>query len=410
MAPAPDRPAKQLRLFVKPAAERQLRSGHPWLYENGIRDENRPGKTGEFGVAYDTKNRFLAIGLYDADSPIRLRVLHAGKPQSLTPKWWQTRLEESLRKREGMFDEQTTGFRWIHGENDGWPGLVLDRYGDTLVLKVYTAAWLPHLPLVQDLVWKRLHPERLVLRSSRNAAQHAPAAERNQSADGRVAIGTPVDGPVPFLETALKLQADVIRGQKTGFFLDQRENRRLVAELASERRVLNAFSFSGAFSLYAARGGARSVTDLDISEHALSSSRDNFNLNIAEQRISSCPHETVKADAFDWLATHTGSAFDLIILDPPSMAKREAERAGALRAYSRLAELALKQLRPRGILVACSCSAHVSSREFFSTIRQAAARSGRAWNELRTTGQPADHPTMFPEAEYLKAIYLRFQQ
>jgi 23S rRNA (cytosine1962-C5)-methyltransferase len=397
-------------LFVKPAAERQLRSGHPWLYENGILHQNRPGTTGEFGVVYDQKDRFLAIGLYDADSPIRLRVLHSGKPQPLTPEWWQARLEEPLKKRQGMFEDQTTGFRWIHGENDGWPGLVLDRYGETLVLKVYTAAWLSHLPSVQELVWKRLCPERLVVRYSRKALHLTPAKEGNRPVDGRVVLGTRVAGPVEFLETGLKLQADVVRGQKTGFFLDQRENRRLVGELAPNRHVLNAFSFSGAFSLYAARGGAKAVTDLDISEHALSSSREHFKLNSAEQRIRSCPHETVKADAFDWLAEHTQSRFDLIILDPPSLAKKEAERAGALRAYSRLAELALKQLRPRGILVACSCSAHVSSKEFFSAVRQVAALSRRGWTELRTTGQPADHPATFPEAEYLKAIYLRFQQ
>jgi 23S rRNA (cytosine1962-C5)-methyltransferase len=171
---------------------------------------------------------------------------------------------------------------------------------------------------------------------------------------------------------------------------------------------LNAFSFSGGFSVYAARGGAKSVTDLDISAHALAAAGRNFKLNQAEPAVAQALHKLVRADAFEWLAGNPRRQFDLIVLDPPSLAKREAERAGAIRAYGKLAKSGLKHLLPGGILAACSCSAHVSADEFFNTVRQAAAAAGRNFIELQTTRHAADHPTTFKEAEYLKAIYLRF--
>jgi 23S rRNA (cytosine1962-C5)-methyltransferase len=171
--------------------------------------------------------------------------------------------------------------------------------------------------------------------------------------------------------------------------------------------VLNTFSFSGGFSVYAARGGARVVTDLDISEHALAAAGRNFKLNQTDSTVARALHELVQANAFEWLAGNSRRKFDLVVLDPPSLAKREAERAGAIRAYGKLAESGLKHRRPGGILVACSCSAHVTAEEFFSAVRQSAAKSGRKFVELRTTRHAPDHPATFAEAEYLKAIYLR---
>jgi 23S rRNA (cytosine1962-C5)-methyltransferase len=192
--------------------------------------------------------------------------------------------------------------------------------------------------------------------------------------------------------------------------LDQRENRRIVGSLSRGRRVLNAFSFSGGFSLYAARGGAVSVTDLDIRQHALDAANRNFDLNQHDPVIRRCLHESVKADVFDWLRSSTTvpQSFDLILLDPPSLARREAERVQAIVAYGRLARHAIELVRPAGILVACSCSAHVSVAEFLGAVRKAAAQSGRAFTEMQTTGHAADHPAAFPEANYLKAIYLSF--
>ena len=213
--------------------------------------------------------------------------------------------------------------------------------------------------------------------------------------------------PVIFLESGLRFEADVLRGQKTGFFLDQRENRREVETLARGRRVLNAFSFSGGFSVYAARGGAAAVTDLDISAHALAAAQRNFALNQNFPGVAACHHDTAQGDAFEWLAA-SAAKFDLVVLDPPSLAKRATEQAGALRAYERLATLGIARLAPDGILVAGSCSAHVPAEEFFEVIRRAAAKSGRKFAELKTLRHPPDHPATFKEGEYLKVIYLKF--
>jgi 23S rRNA (cytosine1962-C5)-methyltransferase len=392
-------------LRVTAAAESILRSGHPWLFADSILEQNRAGKLGELGVVYDRKDRFLALGLFDPDSPIRVRVLHAGKPATIDGAWWSGRLKQAIERRQGLFDGQTTGHRWLNGESDGWPGLILDRYGTTLVLKLYTAAWLPWLEEIAGVIAEQLVPERIVLRLSRNIQQ--AATEQFAKHDGEILSGPPPTEPVIFLEFGLRFEADVVRGQKTGFFLDQRQNRREVTALAAGRSVLNAFSFSGGFSLYAARGGARSVTDLDLSRHALAAASRNFALNQSVPAVASCVHELIQADAFDWLAGKPHRQFDLVVLDPPSLARRELERSGAIRAYERLAVSGIEHLSPGGILVACSCSAHVTADEFFGAVRRAAAQSRRKYAELQTTHHVADHPATFKEAEYLKAIYLR---
>ena len=395
----------RLRLRVTAAAESQLRAGHPWVFSDSVREQNRDGAPGELAVIFDRKDKFLAVGLFDPDSPIRVRILHVGKPQTIDTAWWSERLAQAAERRRNLFDERTNGYRLINGESDGWPGLVLDRYDQTLALKLYTAAWLPRFEEIFKLICAQLGPKRLVLRLSRNI--QTAAREIFSLNDGKIVYGDRLEACPTFLENGIRFEADVCHGQKTGFFLDQRENRRTVESLANRRRVLNAFSFSGGFSLYAARGGATSVTDLDISAHALASADRNFALNQSTPVLAQCHHERVQADALDWLAGNEQRTFDLIVLDPPSFAKREAERAGAIRAYEKLAGLGIQHLAKEGILLACSCSAHVTAEEFFEAVRRAAAKSGRPFKELQTTRHAPDHHATFKEAEYLKAIYLQ---
>ena len=404
MADAPTKPPR-LRLRVTATAESLIRGGHPWLYDASIREQNRAGQPGELAVIYDRRDRFLALGLYDPLSPIRVRVLHHGKPATADDAWWRARLQAALARRDGLFDAQTTGYRCLSGESDGWPGIVLDRYDTTYVLKLYTAAWLPRVGEVVGWLLEMLQPERLILRLSRNI--QSLAEQQFNLRDGQVLRGSVPDGPVVFLETGIRFEAEVVRGQKTGFFLDQRENRRRVEALAAGRDVLNAFSFSGGFSLYAARGGARSTTDLDISPHALDSARRNFALNAADPHIAACRHECAQADTFNWLGASSRADFDLVILDPPSLAKRETERAGAIQAYRKLTELGLPRLRRGGILVAASCSAHVSTGEFFTAVLDALHASRRPFAELIRATHAPDHPATFPEAQYLKCLFAR---
>lgn len=396
----------RLRLHVNNRAESIVRSGHPWLFAESIRRQTGTGRLGDLAVIYDRNDRFLALGLFDPDSTIRVRILHTGKPRPVTQQFWSQKLAGPLALRQGLFDERTTGFRLIHGESDGWPGLVLDRYDKVLVLKLYTAAWLAWLETVVGLFAAALRPETIVVRLSRNIQESSGRVFATR--DGQIVFGAPLTGPAPFLETGLHFEAEVVRGQKTGFFLDQRENRRRLERLARGRRVLNAFSFSGAFSLYAARGGARSVTELDISAHALAASERNFSLNTFEPAIAGCNCTRVQTDAFSWLARHAPQRFDLIVLDPPSMARRQSERAGAIAAYANLVRLGMARLARGGLLLACSCSAQVSEAEFYQAVVSAAAKSNRPFREIGRWGQPADHPAAFSEAKYLKAIYLQF--
>lgn len=387
---------------MRPAAEARVRAGHPWVFSESIRGINRPGEAGELAVIFDRNDRFLAIGLYDPDSPIRVRILHSGKPATIDAHWWKARLEQAAAKRAGIFDSQTNAGRWINGESDSFPALVLDRYDRTLVLKLYSAIWFPRLDEMVHLITDHFAPERVVLRLSRNII---PAAVKAGRADGQTILGPVPPGPVTFLESGLLFEADVLHGQKTGFFLDQRENRRRVEKLAGGRNVLNAFSFSGGFSVYAARGGARSVTDVDISPHALESAGRNFRLNC--RSTGSCEHRLVQADVFEWLQHAPAARYDLLVLDPPSLAKREAERFGALSAYAALAQSGARLAKKGGILVCCSCSGHVSAGEFFGTVQSALRKAGRPFRVMETALEPPDHHAAFAEAAYLKAIYLQ---
>ncbi len=410
-------PTPTLRVRLTGGAEAALKGGHPWIYAEGIQDLNRPGEVGELAAVYNPRNRFEGMGLFDPHSPIRVRMLYQGKARPLNEAWWASHLEAALSRRAGLFDADTTGYRCINGESDGWPGLVLDRYDSTLVVKLYTAAWLPRWPEIADLFEQRFQPERIVLRLSRNLQSGAPVtAESSRDPisgvlleDGALVRGAPLDkaGRVVFQEHGLRFEAEVQRGQKTGFFLDQRENRAQVGSLSHGREVLNTFSYSGGFSLHAARGGAKAVTDVDQSAHALASAARNFALNRWNTTVRACRHEAVQADVFAWLRESPPRDWDLVILDPPSFARKEAQRGDALKAYRNLVRGGIERLRRGGTLVAASCSAHVPSTEFFTLVRQTAKQSRRLFRELATTRHPSDHPSTFPEADYLKCIYLR---
>jgi 23S rRNA (cytosine1962-C5)-methyltransferase len=388
-----------LRLRVSQPAETKIRQGHPWVYDGSIREQNRKGTNGELAVIFDKKDHFLAVGLYDADSPIRLRVLHRGKPAKINNTWFANNLTQALTLRTNLADANTNGLRLINGENDNWPGLILDRYADTLVLKIYTAAWFPHLPLIINLLNTQIPNQRIILRHSRNI-------RHDTYRDGLIISGSPLNERVIFNESGIKFYADVLKGQKTGFFLDQRDNRRKVEQLAANRETLNIFSFTGGFSLYAARGGAKHVTSIDLSKHALAELRENWQLNNDNSAISACPHEEIQTDAFKWLE-ESNNQYSLIIIDPPSLAKREADRPAAISAYQKLARAGLKLLAPGGILVCASCSAHVSTEEFLQAVRLAISASGKKIRELAITDHAVDHHVTVSELHYLKAIFLQ---
>lgn len=401
--PEPGR--RNVALRVTPAGERALRQGHPWLFDGAIRRQSHAGAPGDLAVAYDAHGRFLAVGLYDPDSPIRMKVLQHGEPATIDADWFLGRLAAAVVRRAPLEGTDTTGYRLVHGENDGLPGLVVDRYDRTLVAKVYTAAWVPHLRPVLDALESVYPFEKLVLRLGR-AARERP--ERLHGlADGIVLRGPPLVGPVHFRENGLRFEADVVRGQKTGFFFDQRDNRARVERLSRGRRVLNAFAYTGGFSVYAARGGAREVLSLDASSPALAAAERNMALNADVPAVAAARHEVLADDAFGALEClgREGRRFDLAVVDPPSFANSEAQVPGALAAYGRLTRLALGVLAEGGILVICSCSARVSAGAFHDRVARSGAEAGRRLREIERTGHALDHPIGFPEGEYLKCTF-----
>ncbi len=395
---------RRIAIHIKPAAEHALRQGHPWVFDQSIRKQSHEGQAGDLAVIFDHKRKFLAIGIYDPHSPIRVRILQHRQQATIDRNWFARQLQMASKLRSSLAAQNTNGYRLAHGENDGLPGLIVDRYADTLVVKLYTLAWLPHLLDISEGL-KIVQPfERLVLRLSRNIQA---LATHYRLHDGQALIGDKPAEPIIFLENGLYFAADVIHGHKTGHFFDQRENRAQVRELSSGRRVLDVFSYTGGFSVYAAAGGATSVASLDISAPAMEATKSNLALNQGNSHIAALQHTPIVNDVFVGLARlHLEHLkFDIVIVDPPSFAKKQAEVERALSAYRQLTRLALNVLHDEGILVMASCSSQIKSDVFFKTVIGEVKAMGAHPDEIARTSHALDHPFTFPEGEYLKCLF-----
>ncbi|MEE9416829.1 MAG: class I SAM-dependent rRNA methyltransferase [Acidimicrobiales bacterium] len=405
--------SKRIATRVTPDALRQVRSGHPWVFDQSILRQSHEGAPGDLAVIFNADRDFAAIGLYDPASPIRIKVLHTGKPTAIDASFFAQSFSSAIERREALYlDRATTGHRLVHGENDGLPGFIVDRYDSTLVVKVYTPAWFPHLAtMVEQLlhVWDRTcqsigapGPERVVLRLSRSTQK----ADCFGLSDGDTLIGEPPGGDVAFLENGLSFVGDVVRGQKTGYFFDQRDNRQLVRTQAEGAEVLDLFSSTGGFSAYAATGGASSVVSVDSNRASLDAAVRNVQRN---EQSSGIRHQVVCDDAFEILDDYVqqGRRFDIVVVDPPSFAQRQSDVAGALRAHSRLADLALRTVRAGGLYVHACCSSRVLNDDFYRTIESCAQAAGIELGSVRHTGHGIDHPVSFAQGSYLKALFAR---
>ncbi len=397
-AQLPSPSQKRLALRITPAAERALRKGHPWIYESAILSQSASGQSGDLAVIFDKKRRFLGIGLYDPDSKIRVRLLRVLKPALIGENFFEKKLLTAKKRRAPLLSPQTNGYRLLHGENDGMPGLVIDCYAQTAVIKLYTLAWIPHLREVLAALGKIISPDRVVFRLSDKLKKNPSRLE-----NGTILYGKMPQSPLIFSENGLLFEVDPFFGQKTGFFLDQRENRARVENLAKGKRVLNAFSYTGGFSVYAARGGAKSTVSLDASKTAIAAAERNFALNFANHDI----HKGIVGDAFKIMAAMKNEKrlFEMVIIDPPSFAHKKSQRDGAVRAYQQLTRLGVSLLAPNGILVQASCSSRVNTELFFKSIRFAARQAGRPLKEIERSGHALDHPIGFSEGEYLKCLF-----
>ncbi len=407
------RPASDaIAVRVQPRAEQAIRRGHPWVWEGSIRSMSREGAAGDTAVIFDRKDRFLAVGLLDPEGAIRVRILRALEPARVGPELFRERFARALERRAPLAsDPETTGWRLVNGEGDALPGLVVDRYGDTLVVQLHSASWIPHLPALVEGLLELSAPAAILALASRTVAR-APGTPAALAA-GAVVHGEMPTGALPFVEHGLHFEAHPFEGHKTGFYLDQRENRAELRGRAGGARVLNLFSYSGGFSVAAAAGGARSVVSVDVSGPALRQAERHIELNRALCR--GVRHSTVEGDVFEVMRDRgRGERFDVVVVDPPSFARRKEQREGALAAYGSLTKLALGVLEPGGLLVQASCTARVEASAFFAAIHEAARAEGRPLVEELRTAHPLDHPAAppgqdeaFVEGRYLKCLYAR---
>jgi 23S rRNA (cytosine1962-C5)-methyltransferase len=401
----PSPSAKRIALRISPPAERALRQGHPWVFDQSITEQSHTGQPGDLAVIFDDKRRFLAVGLYDPTSPIRVRILQFRTPATINADWFQNKLASAARLRASLEGQNTTGYRLVHGENDGLPGLVLDRYAEALVLKLYTPAWIPYLKEFCDALAQVSPATHLILRLSR-ALQKQTDLLHGLSDGMTLSLLTP-PSLILFRENGLIFESDPIHGQKTGFFLDQRDNRARVEKLSKDRSVLNVFAYTGGFSVYAARGGARHVVSVDSSAPALEAAVRNMAHNQNIPTVAAASHETIAEDAFEVLARMESQKrlFDLVIIDPPMFAQSEKQIEGAMSAYRKLTRLSLGVLQKGGTLVQASCSSRVDADSFFASIHQSAKEAGRGLTEIARTGHALDHPIGFAEGAYLKCLF-----
>ncbi|GGG40214.1 rRNA (guanine-N2)-methyltransferase [Dokdonia pacifica] len=393
---------QRLAIKLKATAEKLVKQGHPWIFEDSIAKQNKDGNTGDIAILFDQrKDKVFAIGLYDPDSPIRIKVI---SPVPATPDnaFFKEKIHVAFSKRNQLLKTDTDSYRLLFGENDGFPGLIADVYKDVLVVKFYTGIWFPYIEMILPELVAISKVATVVVRLSRNLQKSA----LHEFKDGQVIHGTLSSEVIYFKEHGIRFSANVIHGHKTGYFLDHRHNRKRVGEMSKGKKVLDVFSYAGGFSVHALAGGATEVLSLDISAQALEVALENGKLN-----PSTGQHKIMAIDAFVGLQQliDDHKKFDIVVIDPPSFAKSAREIESAKHSYNRLAVLGTQLVAKNGILVLASCSSRITAQQFFDISEQAIVKSKRSYKVIEKTFHDSDHPIGFPEGAYLKCGYYRLE-
>ncbi len=380
--------------LVRPL-ERVIGEGHPWIYRQALAPfEARPGEVVE---VLSPKGKFVARG-YAEDGPIAVRVVTT-RDEPVSRILWTRRFQQALELRDAVRPPETDAYRLVHGEGDRVPGVVVDAYGQTAVLRLDGQG---AIALEDDLaaaLWPLLAArgfDRLLVRTGKRGELVVSAR-----------VGALPEEPIVVTERGMRLVVDLVHGQKTGLFLDHRESRRRVRELASGKRVLNLYSYTGGFSVAAGLGGAIEVTSVDVAEGAIRMAEATWAANGLDPRA----HRAIARDVPEFLAEKGRMApvFDRIVSDPPSFAPSEKTVPKAIESYRALHRACLRRLVPGGLYLAASCSSHIDRETFERTIREGAEQAGRVLQVLERWGAPADHPRLlaFPEGDYLKCVLCR---
>ncbi|WP_321390392.1 class I SAM-dependent rRNA methyltransferase [uncultured Desulfuromusa sp.] len=390
------------KCHVGPETIRMLELGHPWVLSDRYTKQWPVGESGELIALVDDKNHHLATALYDPKDRIVARVLDHNKIQ-LTVEWLEKKLLQAKLLRLHARLDETDAYRWLNSEGDGLPGVTIDRYGDYVMLQLYTSGWDIHLDLLTTAVQKVFQPKG-IYRKLRPQETRALEAKRRTKEYSRLIAGKPAPVPLQVQENGLNFLVDLREGLNTGLFPDQRRNRQEFSARVAGKRVLNLFAFTGAFSVVAAASGAQKVTSVDVSAKYLDIARENFSIN----RINPKRHEFVVGDVFTELAKMQAQKrrFDVILFDPPSFSTTSKSRFSTHGGTSKLVSATMPLLESGGLLISSSNHQKVSMDDYMKELRRGALQSGDQLKTIFTSGQPEDFPcsVSFPEGRYLKFV------
>ncbi|MEH6536128.1 MAG: class I SAM-dependent rRNA methyltransferase [Psychroserpens sp.] len=394
---------KRLAVKLTSKGENYVQQSHPWVFSDSIVKINADAKTGDLAIVFGKrKNGMIGIGLYDANSPIRIKMIYSdSKPVQIDDAFFLRKIQQAYQIRLPLLKTETTSYRLIFGETDGFPSLIADVYDSVIVVKLYSEIWLPFLKTILESLIATSGCETIVIRLSRGLQQ----SDSHELKDGEVVYGTLENEVIEFVEHGVNFSANVIKGHKTGYFLDHRENRRQVGLLSKNKTVLDVFSYAGGFSVHALANKAKEVSSLDISTQALEIAVQNGKLNDYSGK-----HMTLAGDAFKILEQLISEKkkFDVVVIDPPSFAKQQTEIQLAKKKYAQLARLGEKLTAREGLLVLASCSSRVTATAFHDINEQTLKSTKRSFSVVQKTQHDIDHPIGFPEGAYLKCGYYRF--
>ncbi|MBI4665412.1 MAG: class I SAM-dependent rRNA methyltransferase [Nitrospinae bacterium] len=383
---------------LKSGRENSAVFGHPWIFSGAVAERPQGLSHGDFITIQDHQGKVVGVGSYSSKGSIMARIFDFSGA-GINKEWFAAKIRraESLRRLMGYGPgTNVTGYRVVFGEADGIPGLIVDRYAETVVFTLSTAGLDKKRAEIVEALDEALAPSAIVERSDSTSRKD----EGLEEAAG--VIKGSVDAPVEFVEHGVKFLSDALEGQKTGFFLDQKDLRAAIRRTSSGRRVLNLFSYTGAASVYAMLGGASSVHNVDGSQPALDMALRNARLNgLAEESFTN-----ERSDVFQWLNTRREPEFDMVIVDPPSIIKSAKDTESGKKAYHFLNRAAIRLVKDDGILATSSCSQHLSGDDFAFILRRAAAQAGAKLGTIGSFSQSADHPISvhFPESFYLKSF------
>lgn len=399
-------------ITLHPKKEIPLLGGHPWVFSGATFSVGKSSPSsdvsnlppGSLVKILSSTGEELGIGTYNPLTNIRVRILSRNPNEEIDEAFFAKKFLELDTWKKKYLPPDTSGYRLVHAEADGLPGLIIDRYGDTFVFQIHTAGMEQFRTNIIDALKKNFSPKNIVERSDIEVRK----LEGLKDMPIVTHMGD-VSKPIPFMENGHTFLVDVLHGQKTGFFLDQRDARTEAGKLASGKQILNLFCYTGAFSVYCAQGGASHITSIDISDQALAQAKENFRANgISPDNAEKFTFE--KHDIFKLMETNTTlrKLHDMIICDPPALAKSAAHLTNAIKAYTALNQYCFSHLDKGGILITSSCSGRITQEDFRNLLRLAAGRLGRIVRILKWITQPPDHGELlnFPEGRYLKTAVL----